>query len=415
MTSFRRPIARSWFRRRLLQGASALVVASLLDGGAAHAQTAAILRGAAHLSTSTGVPAIATPSDPTVAPTTPAMTSASARAILNQANAAKAVSLAQQAQAAARASAAALNTSVPNGLGVGALNPVANPLKASADPTGISTWQGASLPTQTVSGGQYNVTVNQTDPLAVLSWTTFNVGQNTTLTFNQKLNGVAQPSWVALNRVVGQINPATGLRDPGTAPAPSQILGAIKSDGEVLVLNPNGVIFGATAQVNTYSLGVSSLDIGRSLSQAAVNAPLTIQQRNEQFLTYGLLGYAEQASVNNQPSAYTFSSEAVSVTADDPTLEGAITIQAGAQITSANTGFLLFAAPKVINAGQLTSTNGEVALLAGRQVLLQASDGSTSAVNPNVRGLAVSVFDRTSGDLDYVQNSAGGLIQVPDG
>lgn len=391
------------------------MVASLLDGGAAHAQTAAILRGAAHLSTSTGVPAIATPSDPTVAPTTPAMTSASARAILNQANAAKAVSLAQQAQAAARASAAALNTTVPNGLGVGALNPVANPLKASADPTGISTWQGASLPTQTVSGGKYNVTVNQTDPLAVLSWTTFNVGQNTTLTFNQKLNGTAQPSWVALNRVVGQINPATGLRDPGTAPAPSQILGAIKADGEVLVLNPNGVIFGATAQVNTYSLGVSSLDIGRSLSQAAVNAPLTIQQRNEQFLTYGLLGYAEQASVNNQPSAYTFSAEAVSVTADDPTLEGAITIQAGAQITSANTGFLLFAAPKVINAGQLTSANGEVALLAGRQVLLQASDGSSSAVNTNVRGLAVSVFDRTSGDLDYVQNSASGLIQVPDG
>jgi filamentous hemagglutinin family protein len=367
------------------------------------------------MAASTGVPAIVAPVDPTVAPMTPAMTSASARAILNQANAAKAVSLAQQVQAAARASAAALTSGVPNGLVAGGLSPVANPLSASADATGLQTWQGAGAPSQTVSGAQTAVTVTQTDARAILSWNTFNIGANTSLTFAPVAGTTAQPGWVTLNRVVGQIDPATGLRDPGTTPAPSQILGQLNAPWTVLVLNPNGVLFGGAAQVNTYSLGATSLDVGRSLTQGDVNAPMTIAERNSQFLTYGLLGYQEQASVNDQPSAYTFSAAALSVTQDDPTLEGSIVIQAGARITSADTGYLLFAGPKVVNAGQLTSLDGEVALVAGRQVLLQASDGSTSAVDPNIRGLAISTFNRSASETDYAQNSANGLIQASDG
>ena len=61
---------------------------------------------------------------------------------------------------------------------------------ASADPTGVATWQGASLPTADTSDPN-QVTVVQNQPRALLSWTTFNVGQNTTLTFQQQQNGVA--------------------------------------------------------------------------------------------------------------------------------------------------------------------------------------------------------------------------------
>ena len=392
-----------------------MVVAALLDGGQVQAQTAAILRGAGHVASSTGAPAIVAPPQSAIAPMSAAMTSASARALLGQANAAQAMSLAQQAQAAARASAAALNPNAPNGLGVGGLQPVANPVLASQDATGLNTWQGAGAPTQTVAGGQTTVTVAQTDPRAILSWTTFNVGANTTLAFTAAPGATGGSSWTTLNRVVGQIDPATGLRDPGTAPAPSQILGKITAPWDILILNPNGVLFSGTSQVNTYSLVATSLDIGQSLTTGAAPQPLTIAQRNQNFLTYGLLGYAEQASVNDQQAAFTFSAEAVSRATYDPLLEGAVTIDAGAQISSASTGFLLFAGPQVVNAGTLLSPQGEVALQSGRQIFLQASDGTAGSIDPNVRGFVASSLNRADAAGAYAVNAAGGVIEADDG
>ncbi len=52
------------------------------------------------------------------------------------------------AQAAANAAAAGAGN-VPNGIVAGGLMPVSNPVPAAADTTGLHTWQGASLPTQT--------------------------------------------------------------------------------------------------------------------------------------------------------------------------------------------------------------------------------------------------------------------------
>src|SRR3546814_8741853 len=102
------------------------------------------------------------------------------------------------------------------------------------------------------------VTVTQTETRAILSWETFNIGRETTLVFDQKRDGTAQTDWVALNRVVGQLDPATGRRDASNAPAPSQILGSIKAAGPVLVLNPHGVLFNGTSQVNVRSEGPTS-------------------------------------------------------------------------------------------------------------------------------------------------------------
>jgi filamentous hemagglutinin family protein len=404
-----------------LQGASALAVAVAVDGGLAQAQTAAALRGAAHMATTAGVPAIVAP-ETSAPPMSAAMTSASARAILNQANAASAVSLAQQAQAAARASAAALNPAVGDGLynavsnPSGGLRPAVSTVAAvSADPTGLATWQGAALPVASASNGQTTVTVSQSDPRAILSWTNFNVGANTTLAFAPSTAGAADSSWVTLNRVVGPINPATGLQTPGAAPAPSQILGKITSPWEIVVINANGVVFTGTSQVDAYSLVATSLEIGQSLTTGSQPTPLTIAQRNQNFLTYGLVGYAEQASVNNQQSAFTFSAPAISGSAYEPTIEGPITIQAGAQITSASTGFLLFAGPQVTNAGTLSSPQGQVSLESGREIFLQASDGTAGSVNPNVRGFVVSALNRPDAAGNFVVNAPGALIEADDG
>src|SRR3546814_5442971 len=75
------------------------------------------------------------------------------------------------------------------------------------------TWQGASHPVQKTTDSGTEVTVTQTESRAILSWETFNIGRETTLVFDQKRDGTAQTDWVALNRVVGQLDPATGRRD----------------------------------------------------------------------------------------------------------------------------------------------------------------------------------------------------------
>ena len=47
-------------------------------------------------------------------------------------------------------------------------------------------WRGAELPTQQVAAnGETDVTVTQTAQQALLTWETFNIGKNTTLTFDQ--------------------------------------------------------------------------------------------------------------------------------------------------------------------------------------------------------------------------------------
>jgi filamentous hemagglutinin family protein len=76
-------------------------------------------------------------------------------------------------------------------------------------------------------------------PNAVINWQSFSIGAGQTLQFIQPSAGSA-----VLNRVV------TGN--------PSSILGTLSSNGRVFLLNPNGVVFGPGAQVNTASFTVST-------------------------------------------------------------------------------------------------------------------------------------------------------------
>jgi filamentous hemagglutinin family protein len=151
----------------------------------------------------------------------------------------------QAAQAAARdAAGAALRagpSGIPNGLLPGGLRRATGP---NAD------WIGANAPSETIEGGRTKVNIEQTQKNAILTWQTYNVSENTDLRYDQKGNR----DWVALNRVL----------DPNLAP--SKILGTIKSDGTVLVINPNGIIFSGGAQINVGSLIASTLDVGPSVA-----------------------------------------------------------------------------------------------------------------------------------------------------
>ncbi|MRH01137.1 filamentous hemagglutinin N-terminal domain-containing protein [Xanthomonas sontii] len=90
-----------------------------------------------------------------------------------------------------------------------------------------------------------NLTVHQDSQRLILNWNSFDIGDQASVRFEQP-----DSTAIALNRVLG-----------GT---PSQVLGELSGNGQVWLVNPNGVYFGKGAQVDVGGLLVSSLGISDS-------------------------------------------------------------------------------------------------------------------------------------------------------
>ncbi|WP_115559266.1 filamentous hemagglutinin N-terminal domain-containing protein [Xanthomonas dyei] len=82
--------------------------------------------------------------------------------------------------------------------------------------------------------------IDQTGSRMALNWTSFDIGSAATVRFNQP-----SASSVILNRVIGG--------------NPTQIFGNITANGQVFLLNSNGILFGNTAQVNVGGLVATTL------------------------------------------------------------------------------------------------------------------------------------------------------------
>jgi filamentous hemagglutinin family protein len=103
-------------------------------------------------------------------------------------------------------------------------------------PTGGSVTAGSA----TISTSGSAMTINQTTAKMAADWQSFSIGQGNTVTFNQP-----SASSVALNRVLGA--------------DVSVIQGALRANGQVFLINPNGVLFTPTAQVNVGAMVASTL------------------------------------------------------------------------------------------------------------------------------------------------------------
>jgi filamentous hemagglutinin family protein len=95
-----------------------------------------------------------------------------------------------------------------------------------------------------ITGGAYQTTlsVNASTNRSIVNYQSFNVGHDAVVNFNLPSSNSA-----ILNRVIG-----------GSI---SEIFGAINSNGKVFLVNPSGILFGSTSQVNVNSLFASTLDI----------------------------------------------------------------------------------------------------------------------------------------------------------
>jgi len=205
------------------------------------------------------------------------------------------------------------------------------------------------------------MTITQGSENAVLNWQSFNISSDGTVTFKQP-----DATAVALNQIFQA--------------DPSKILGALNANGSIYLINQNGIIFGAGAQVNTGSLIASSLNI-------------------TPFALSGILN----AGLNNSPAFALF------VDANgNPLPSGAVQVAAGATVKAPGGQIMLFGS-QVSNQGSVAANGGQVILAAGDSVYLAAS------TDPNLRGLLVEVGHggtvtnaaaSSSGGTDYGQISA---------
>ena len=146
-------------------------------------------------------------------------------------------------------------------------------------------------------------------PGAIINWQQFNIDRGETTRFIQRSTGSA-----VLNRVTGQ--------------DPSQILGRLQSNGRVFLINPNGVIFGRNAVVNTSGLVASTLNIS-----------------NRDFIN-GRLHFSD--------------------------LHNTSEILNRGFIAASRGGEVVFVAPKIRNDGVIRVDNGSIVLAAGQSVTLNS-------------------------------------------
>ncbi len=109
---------------------------------------------------------------------------------------------------------------------------------ATALPTGAAVAQGAVG----ISTSGAAMTMQQTTAKAVVNWQSFDIGSGARVNIQQP-----GADSVMLNRVTG--------------PNPSQIFGQLSANGQVVLANPNGVLFGRDGSVTATSFTASTLGI----------------------------------------------------------------------------------------------------------------------------------------------------------
>jgi filamentous hemagglutinin len=197
--------------------------------------------------------------------------------------------------------------------------------------------------TGVISTNAAAMTVNQSTKNMIVSWGTFNIGSAASVNFNQQLG--------ATSTVLNRVDAAGSL---------SQIMGKLTANGQVYLINPNGILFNNGATVNVNSLIASTLNISDNLF-------------NKGFLSSTDGSAAFDSTVASNGSA-----------AFNGTT-GYIQVNAGAMLTAASGGKIMLFAPNIENNGLIKTPDGQTLLAAGQKVYLAASADS------NLRGLLVEV------------------------
>ncbi|WP_426085221.1 YDG domain-containing protein [Janthinobacterium sp. PSRC1-1] len=186
---------------------------------------------------------------------------------------------------------------------------------AMAGPTGGQVTAGNG----TINQNGATTTVTQASQNLSLNWQSFNTSSGETVNFVQP-----SASAIAVNRIGG--NSAT------------QFYGALNANGQVYLINPNGVLFGAGSQINVGGLVASTLDTGDAGLGGATR----------RFTGSGTGSIINQGAIN-----------------------------------TGNGGYVAFIGNQVSNSGTINARAGTVALGAGSDVTLSFSGDSLVQLQVN--------------------------------
>ena len=250
-------------------------------------------------------------------------------------------------------------------------------LPANAVPTLPKvTYGNVSIPTN--QAGQLSGPITQTSATGIVNWQTFDIGRNAKVS-------VVQPSSssVLLNKVEG-----------GAIMNRTTIDGLLEGNGRVYIYNPNGIVFGKTANINVNTLIASTLKFDEN---RVIGGLL-------QAGTAPVLGV--DGALAQQPGDILVDGNAIQ----------------RASINAGNGGLVLLAAPNVNNKGLINAPDGQVILAAGSKVYLAAPN--TAQTGASLRGLVVEVGNDypvggsdggAPGTAGVAQNASTGRINVDRG
>ena len=211
---------------------------------------------------------------------------------------------------------------------------------ATALPTGGQVAAGRAAITQGGTAANPALTIRQDSARAVINWNSFDIGQSAKVDFIQP-----DSQSVALNRVQGS--------------NPSRIFGQLTANGQVYLVNPNGVYFSPTSTADVGGLVATTMGMSDADFMAGRNT----------FTRNGATG-----KVVNEGT-----------------------------LTSRNGGYIALLAPEVRNAGVIVAQSGTVALASGEAVTMNF-DPANSLTNLIVAPSTINAL---------VDNQK--IVKAPDG
>jgi filamentous hemagglutinin family protein len=246
--------------------------------------------------------------------------------------------------------------------------------------------QAADAANASVSAGAAGIatvgnttTINQSSQRVAIDWTSLSTAANEALIFNQP-----NASAIALNRITGS--------------SPSEFLGSLTANGQVFILNPNGVLFGAGSQVNVGGLVASTL----SMSNA------DFMNGNHVFTGSGAGGaVVNKGTLKAAPGGY------LALLAPEVRNEGVMTANLGTALLAAGNKVTLN-----IDNGSLLGYSidqGAINALAENKLLIQANGGQVLLSAKAMDNLTTATVNNTGViEAKTIQNKAGRIMLMGD-
>ena len=226
------------------------------------------------------------------------------------------------------------------------------------------------------ASGRSLLTIDQATLRGIIDWRSFDIGSNAEVLFRHQMGSQSS----TLNRIYDA--------------RPSVIQGRLTSEGatpgsrggQIILVNQNGIMFGAGAQVNTQSLIASTLNI-----------------TNQRFLSGALAGTTPAFEGSYDADGNTLPA----VPVGSVVLTGAADGRAAPVLQAGAGGSIMIFAPSIDNqGGTIRAPDGQVILAAGSKAYL--------AINPNesdttLRGYVVEVEVPADGNVTSLIRNAGSI------